>query len=224
MLEIKKTYLSKTKYSESILVTLSILALSLLFSHIYWFNHFELASVLAANKELVFKNGQIHRLFASVLIHSDLDHFLSNSFMLSIFGILIHRYFGLWLFPILTYLASVLSHGLSLLTYPNEEVYLLGASGWVFLLGGCWLCLYVCIERKERILKRIFKTVAVGLILFSPQSFLPEVSYRTHAIGFFTGILLGFSYYFLRKRYIDSHLIYEEVLEEEDEEEPYNFD
>ncbi|MFZ9001680.1 MAG: rhomboid family intramembrane serine protease [Bacteriovoracaceae bacterium] len=224
MLELKKTYLSKTRYSDSIIVTLSVLAISLLFSHIYWFNHFDLSSYLAANKELVFKHAQFQRLFFSVLIHSDLSHLLSNSFMLSIFGILIHRYFGSWLFPLLTYLASVVSHCLSLLTYPDDKIYLVGASGWVFLLGGCWLCLYVCIEKKERILKRLFKTVGVGLVLFSPQSFLPEVSYRTHAIGFFVGIILGLSYYLIRKRYIDSFLIYEEVIEEEDDDIPYELE
>ncbi len=218
MFQIKETYLSKVKYPQSIFITLSTLLFSLLFSSIYWFDHAGLSSSLAANKILVFDQGEYQRLFSSVLIHSDLDHFLSNSFMFTILGILIHRYFGSLLFPLLSYFMSVLSHSVSLWTFGNENVYLVGASGWVFLLGGCWLTLYICIERRDRLFIRIFKAIAVGLILFSPQTFVPHVSYRTHAIGFFFGIILSIFVYLLHKSKYDQYEVYEEIIEPEDEE------
>lgn len=219
MIELKETYLSARKFEYSAIVISLVLLLSLTISNVYWHDFFGLSKYLAANKYFVFEKSQYYRIFLSVLIHADLTHFLSNSFMLSIFGILIHRYFGFLLFPVLTFFSSSLSHLVSLYTYSNEQVFLVGASGWIFLLGGCWLTLYVFIERKMNFWPRVFKAFGVGLILFSPQTLVQEVSYRTHGIGFLFGILTGTLFYICFKNKIRSFEVYEEIIEEEEEEE-----
>ena len=209
-----RTYLSKNNYTYSVETTLFILFLSLLFSLAHWSSSLD----LVGTKKQIFQQHQYYKIFSSVLIHADLKHFLNNSFLLTIFGILNHRYFGPIFFPFITYLSSIFTHILALLTYSNNNTVLVGASGWVFLMGGSWLTMYILIERKDSLKKRIFKAIAVGLVIFSPQTILPQVSYRAHLIGFIMGILTSLLYFpFIYER-VKREELYEELTEDSLEE------
>ena len=123
--------------------------------------------------------------------------------MLFFLGILIYNSFGALLFPILSLAFSVVVTLISINTYP-EQVVLLGASGLVYLLGGCWASLYVFLDTTISVWKRIFKAFGVSLIIFWPQTLMPEVSYRTHAIGFLIGIITGIVYFLIKRKYLKS--------------------
>jgi rhomboid protease GluP len=106
---------------------------------------------------------------------------------------------------------SIIVTLLGLYTYPENNI-LLGASGWVYLLGGCWASLYVILDTRISVFSRIFKAIAVSLIIFWPQTLLPEVSYRTHAIGYFIGLITGIFYFLIKRKHLRS---FEEYPEEE---------
>jgi rhomboid protease GluP len=211
---LKSSYLTKTHYKHGIGVTLSILFLMFFFSKLYWQGWLGADEYFAANKFLVFEKHEHWRLFTSLFVHSDLKHFLSNAYMMFFLSYLNYSYFGPWLFPILSIFFAALVNLISLYTYP-ETVFLVGASGWVYLLGGSWLSLFILIDKSSSYFLRIFKSIAVALIIFFPQSYLPEVSYRAHAIGFVTGILTGIIFYIFRKNEIASHELWEDDSDDE---------
>ena len=125
-------------------------------------------------------------------------HFLSNAIPLALFSSLLYGYFGPSIFPGLMILLGCIIHLITLLTYPSE-VTLVGASGVVYCMAGFWLMLYVLIERRFSIGKRLVRSLGFVLIVFVPSVIEPTVSYRAHAIGFFLGVISGLIY-FTRKR------------------------
>ncbi|RLA61848.1 MAG: hypothetical protein DRQ88_10700 [Epsilonproteobacteria bacterium] len=162
-----------------------------------------MAVFLPASKFLVFTKGEYYRALTTNLIHSDLKHLISNSYMLFFLGILIYNSFGFLLFPFLSLAFSILVTLISLTSYPEHNI-LLGASGLVYLLGGCWASIYVLLDTRISIFLRIFKAIAVSLIIFWPQTLVREVSYRTHAIGFIVGIITGIIYFLIKRKYLKS--------------------
>ena len=134
--------------------------------------------------------------------------------MLFFLGILIYNSFGPILYPILTLGFSILVTLITLQTYPQHSI-LLGASGWAYLLGGCWMALFILLETRISLFSRIFKALAVSLIIFWPQSLVPQVSYRSHAIGFGVGLLLGIFYYFSKRDYFKSFEKFPDPLQED---------
>ena len=55
--------------------------------------------------------------------------------------------------------------------------------------------LYVLIERRFSIGKRLVRSLGFVLIVFVPSVIEPSVSYRAHAIGFFLGVISGLIYF-----------------------------
>jgi rhomboid protease GluP len=151
---------------------------------------------LAASPRKVFEAKEYWRLFTSSIIHADLSHFLSNSFMLSIMGYFVSYHYGPLVFPLLAFLSGILINLIVIWGYP-PEVSLVGASGVVYWLWGFWLVLYFGIQRHETII---------------PSEFSPQVSYYAHAVGFVLGVLIGMTYFlFNRKRFFASEVWREQV-------------
>ena len=86
-------------------------------------------------------------------------HFLSNAIPLALFSSLLYGYFGPSIFPGLMIVLGCFIHLITLLTYPSE-VTLVGASGVVYCMAGFWLMLYVLIERRFSIGKRLLEVLA----------------------------------------------------------------
>ena len=143
---------------------------------------------------------QYWRLWTGFLIHSDLQHFLSNAPSFAFFTGLIFGYYGIATCLALVFLSGPLIHLLSLLTYA-PDVQLTGASGVVYCLAAFWLTLYACIERRHSIAGRLMRGIGFSLALLFPTTFAVEVSYRAHAIGFAVGILIAIVYFASRKEY-----------------------
>lgn len=215
-IEIIKTFISGPPRFQGLIVALATLLMCSLVSYIYW-AHGPISDLLPASRKAIFVDGQFWRLFSSILTHSNLQHLLSNSYMLGILVYFVYGYFGSLAFPFFAFLGAAITNSIAISTY-SPEMRLVGASGLVYFLAGFWLCLFILIERQRRMGSRILRATGVGLGILFPTSFEPQISYRTHAIGFGVGILFGALYFWIKK----STLRKAEVLQTVDAEEGDN--
>jgi rhomboid protease GluP len=195
---IAETYLSRKPRKGSLEVAVWALFLVSCFSILYWKSPPAVASKLPVSLEDVVRNHEYWKLITAILVHADLSHLLSNAIPLTFFTYLLYGYFGTTVFPWFSLLGGALVNLISILTYPVGSQ-LVGASGLVYWMAGFWLTMFLLIERRYRLLNRIFRCLGFGLITLLPTSFDPSVSYRAHAIGFGLGILFA-TIYFLRKK------------------------
>ena len=146
--------------------------------------------------------------------HDSPPHFGFNALFVGFFSYLIYGYFGFWVHPVWTLLLGGATTYLSLLTY-SPGTHLVGASGLVHLMAGFWLTMYVLVERRHSVGRRLLHAVGVALIVFLPTSVQKEVSYRTHAIGFALGPILAAVCFLLKRREIRAAEVFE--IEEPDD-------
>jgi len=197
-ISVKESLLSSRPAHGSGLVAATSFLVLMGFSLLYWSNYAGAASQLPASMERVLEQGQYWRLFTSIFVHSDWRHLLSNSLGICGLSYLIFGYFGFKIYPCLILPAGAAVMLIALLTYPSQT-YLLGASGVVYLMAAFWLTLYVCLERRFSIGKRILRATGLLMIFLVPTSFSPEISYRTHMIGFGVGVVLAVLYFLPNK-------------------------
>lgn len=177
---------------------------------LFW--RFDLA--WTAEFDSVFKNLQLWRLATSVLIHADIGHLLSNLLMFWIFSYFIFGYFGFAVFPVITFGLAVAVNAVVVLTYaPGVE--LLGASGWVYILGGFWLAEYFLIQRQYSVANRLMRVTGIALVIFVPSTLVATTSYRAHAIGFATGVLAAVAYFLKHKKNIRDQEVYKTTVIED---------
>ena len=163
-------------------------------SLVYWSDFGGLASLLPASRESVYFRGEYWRLATSILVHADFQHFLANGVVFGVLAFLVYGYYGASVYPGLTLLLGAIVTGLALRTYP-AQTWLVGASGVVYLMAGFWLALYLMLERRVSIGKRVVRAFGFGVIVLVPTAFEPAVSYRTHLIGFLVGIAFAIAYF-----------------------------
>lgn len=206
-MKLVKTLLSKPFNPWSYPISAGVLLVFLLTSTFLWTQSTS-APLLTATREQVFGRHEYYRLFTTIGMHADLRHFLGNAIFFFIFGFLLHSYFGIFWFPVLSLVFGALINAITLALYP-PEVTLLGASGVVYFMAGAWATLFFLIERKSHWMKRAVAAVGVSLILFFPTSYEPEVSYAAHGIGFAVGIIVALFYFNLRQEKIRAHEYWE---------------
>ena len=148
-------------------------------------------SGLVATQRNVFAEGEWWRLITSPFVHADFIHLLANSMLFLVFATLLNNYFGRWAFPILSVLGASATQALALLTYP-PDVRLVGASGMVYLMAAMWLVYFTKHSSYLSFTHRVMRVMAFILIVLLPSSIEPQVSYRSHAIGFALGLFLAF--------------------------------
>ncbi|MCB0412308.1 MAG: rhomboid family intramembrane serine protease [Bdellovibrionales bacterium] len=210
---LRKTLLSEAPKPASFWVTGLMVLLMALMSQIYWHDTFGISDFLPAIREKVFQQGQWWRVFTATFIHADLEHFLSNLLMLTVFSYFVFGYFGSLVLPVVLLVLAGLVNAMAIFTYP-AEVQLVGASGLVYLLGGFWLTMYLILQRQYKWLNRSLRVLGTGMVLFLPTSFVPTTSYRTHGIGFAIGVIAALVYFILNHQKLLDHEIYEPVFEE----------
>lgn len=182
-----------------------------------------LGSLMPASFETVVVNHQYYRLWSALFAHADLEHIMSNLFLFVPFAYLLANYFSLWLFPLIGFFLGGLIN-LIVVHYLGGNINIIGVSGVVYWMGAAWMSLSFFIDRRESLLSRFIKLSGVSLILFFPTTFLPEVSYLSHFLGYLFGLFSGAVVYLLfRKRFLAA-----EIVHEVDEEKEYfdweNFD
>ncbi len=164
-----------------------LLLLFTILSAVAWQNP---ENLLEATRSNVFTQGEWWRLLTSPFVHADIIHLLSNSMLFLVFATLLNNYFGRWAFPILSLVGAAATEALSLLTYP-PDVRLVGASGMVYLMAGMWLVYFAKHSSYLQLSQRIMRAIAFILVVLVPTQIEPEVSYRTHAIGFGLGVFIA---------------------------------
>jgi len=189
-----QTLISQRPPQGSLFMVSLFLLFVVLITQLFWIDFWGFADKLPALHKNVLVQGEWWRIFTATLIHSNLGHLLSNLYMLGIFSYFIYSYFGLAIYPILSFFMAGLVNLLCVYTYP-PEVRLLGASGLVYLLGGFWLTMYFFIQRQYAWLQRSLRVLGMALMVFFPTSFEPTTSYRAHFFGFVAGIILGCLYF-----------------------------
>ncbi|MEJ2143715.1 MAG: rhomboid family intramembrane serine protease [Acidobacteriota bacterium] len=201
---VKQTLLSTKPRENSLLVALAVTLVLFLVAALCWRVNSNWSALLAASTKGVFERGEYWQLLTGELVHANFGHLLSNALLFTFFGYLLYAYFGFFVFPFLCFLLGGLVNYLSLLTYQPADVRLVGASGMVYLMVGFWLTMYMLIERRLSVRRRIIHAVGVGLIVLMPTVLHQEVSYRTHAIGVVVGMLSALVYYRFARRRIQS--------------------
>ena len=207
-LVVAETFLSRKPSGSSVTVGLLMTTFVCAASAIYWSNPADLASQLPGNPEAVFQKHQYWRLFTGILVHADLQHFLSNAPGFAFLTGLIYGYYGWAPCLLLTFVGGSLVNLLSLYTYPPNTI-LTGASGCVYLLAAFWLTMYVCLERRHSIAGRLMRGAGFSLVMLFPTALVPQVSYRAHAIGFAAGIIAAILYFLRRKDYFRRFEVFE---------------
>lgn len=181
---------------------------------IYWRDVFHVAGLMPASGQAVFKDHQYWRLWTALFAHADMGHLLGNAFLLIPLAYLLSGYFGVFLFPILGFLQAGLINYFVLKTMPSF-VELLGISGLVNWMGAVWLVLFFLIDRRESLRKRFAVVLFVGLILFAPEVYKPEISYISHLFGFLLGVLTALGFYFYnRQKFLDAEISEIEIIPE----------
>lgn len=191
-----KTFLSKRPTSLSFMIgVISLAFMTLLFG--------TNPKSFSANGFLVFEKGEYWRAFTTTLLHADLNHLAHNAFFLLGLSTLLHSYFGLWVFPVLSLIVGGMINLMALKIYP-PAVHLVGVSGVIYFMASFWLTSYILIERRQKIQSRLIHATGVTLIFLFPQVFRPEVSYLAHGLGFALGIPFAILYFGINFRKIRS--------------------
>ena len=200
---IKQTHLSTKPARGSGIVALVSLGFLLLVSSLYWSDALGLGDQLPASGETVFQQQEYWRLWTSIGAHGDLSHFLSNSIAFALLAFLLFGYYGSIAYPVGALGLGAVVTAVALHTYP-PSVSLVGASGVVYLMAAFWLTLYLLVERRFSVPKRLVRAVGFGLILLAPTAVEPTVSYRSHGLGFLVGALFAIAFFAKQKRKLRS--------------------
>lgn len=195
--------LSKRPDANGLIYSLIVLLLCTVTSELYWRDHW-ISSNLTATPKQVFEDFEFWRVFTTMFTHADAKHLLSNLYMLGILGVLVGGYFGFIIFPLISIILGAGVNIISLLTY-SPNVVLLGASGLVYLMAGFWFTMFVLVDSPRPLLVRLMRATGVSLVILFPTTFEPEVSYRTHAIGFIVGLVFALPYSVIYKSFILGH-------------------
>ena len=171
-------------------------------------------TMLSANNENVFQLHQYYRLWTSLFVHADTGHLFSNLVLFIPLVYLLAAYFGTWSWPLGAVLAGGFINAI-VLRGMSSTVFLVGISGVVNFLGGGWLTLYYFIDHRDQHRRRFAVVLFVTLVLFVPDTYKPEVSYASHLVGFFMGIVTAIIFYRYNLHRFKSAEVFKEVFEEE---------
>jgi len=202
-----ETWLSKKPKYDAFPVTFFLTLIVLIFSFSFFSDFLHAEDRLAATQQLVFEKHEIWRAWTTLFVHADLGHLMSNAAFLIPLTFFLSGYFGPRLIPILSVLSGGLINLVVLKTMPATTL-LIGISGVVYWMGSVWLSLYVLIDRRVRLRRRLAQALFLSVVLFAPEAYKPEVSYLSHLLGFVFGVLCGSVIYLVgRKKFIAAETI-----------------
>lgn len=211
--EVRQTWLSREPRGESLLVSAVMTFLLVAGSFLGWST---IGEKLEASGEAVFKHHEYWRLWSTLFVHADTAHLVSNGFLFFILGFFLYGYFGWRIFPVAAFAWGGIANLTVLGTY-DPDVSLIGASGVVYWMGGTYLVLYFFLSRQKNVWQRWLRSAGVALLLFAPsETFIPNVSHRTHFAGFTLGVLFGLSHYMKRRKEFLQAEVRETIVEDVD--------
>ncbi len=136
------------------------------------------------------ENGEWHRIFSSMFLHSDIQHLVSNMLILYYIGNVVEKHIGHLPYMIIYFLSglagNIFSAGYEL--YTEDYISSLGASGAVFGIEGAMLMLAVLNKGKitEITAGRLAFAIAFSLYCGFTSSYVNNMAH----IG---GVLMGFA-------------------------------
>ena len=155
----------------------------------YW-GKTEVGEFMWVDQASLFRDHEYWRVFTALFVHGDLGHLLSNAPLLLVFGFYLRAFFGLWVFPLGSVLVGGLVNALTVLNYEPAQR-LIGASGMVYAMAGMWLVFYLRFDVRYSVPQRFLRVCGFVLMVLMPTTFVPEVSYLAHFLGFLLGILFA---------------------------------
>ena len=207
---IKENWLTKKLPEKQFPLTLFLVLLLIFGTSLYLNNFLNGNEWMAATFYQVVKEKQYWRLWTAIFAHADLAHIMSNLFLFIPFSYFLTRTFSFWFFPLFAFFIGGLINLIVIMNLP-EHSSIIGVSGVVYWMGAAWMTLSFLIDRRESLGSRLLKVSGVSIILFFPTTILAEVSYLSHALGYFFGILSGIIYYFVYRQEFRSVEIIEEI-------------
>lgn len=185
-------------------------------SYVYWTGLAGADEWMPASGEKVFRQRQYWRLWTALFAHGDAGHLLGNLFLFAPFSYFLLGSFSPLLFPFLALLSGGLINAIVLKAMP-EQVSLIGVSGVVYWMGAVWLFMFLVIDRRESLRRRLAKVLFISMVLFVPETYKPETSYLSHFIGYVVGIGMAAAFYSFNSHAILAAEVYEEIIEDDDE-------
>ena len=195
---VRETYLSRPPSPTASLVPALTLAAVTIVSALEWRGVLGADAGLAAIPRAVIDGQELWRLYTALFVHADLPHLVGNALPLAVFSYLLFSSFGAAVYPLGTVLLAGITNLIVLFTYA-PDVRLVGASGAVYLMAGFWLVSYLGIERRYLPGVRLVRCLGFALVVLLPTTLEPNVSYRTHAVGFAVGAVAGALHFLLRR-------------------------
>ena len=159
----------------------------------YWSDFYGAHSLMAATPQQVFEQHQWWRAWTTLFAHADVAHLFANSFPFFLFAWPLMAHFSLGFFPLAGFaMGGALT--LAVRTTTPSTLARVGASGVVHWMGAAWVTLYVILENRQNFKARFASALFLILMLFTPDTYRPEVSYLTHGVGFLSGVAGAWSY------------------------------
>lgn len=212
---IKENWLTRSPRDVSYLSTFILGSLLGLFGYWYLGGTWGITPWMAASGHKVLVEGEYWRLWTALFAHADAGHLAGNLILLLPLAFILTGYFGLWVFPLLGIALGGLINFIVVRWMP-PEVSLIGISGVVYWMGATWLTLFLFIDRRKSLRRRVALAVFLTVVLFIPETYKPEISYSSHFVGYALGVLSGVSIYFLRRREIEAAELKEFIIEDTD--------
>ncbi len=154
------------------------------------YSNYPVGDMLWTSGEAVIKNHEYWRLLTSIFVHSDMLHLIPNAFIILLFGWLLRSYFGLFVFPVFSFIIGIVTTFFTISVY-DPSVRLIGASGMDYGMVALWIVFYLRYETDHRFPVKILRAAGFILAMMLPSTISPQTSYLAHAIGFGAGLISG---------------------------------
>lgn len=134
---------------------------------------------------------ELWQLLSYMMVHADFAHFISNTFVLILVGLMVCRYIGGGM-TILVYLLSGITGGVAfMLSIRTESSALAGSSAAVLGLAGCLLAILFRLKRRHPVwYAELGVVIAVALISFCFNGFNAG-GILAHSAGLTMGLTFG---------------------------------
>ena len=196
--------------------TILMVMLLVLSNAVFLSGAFHLNDLMAASQDLIFNQHQYWRAWTALISHSDWGHLFSNLFLFAPFCYYLYGYFGPWYFPVTGFVIGGFTNMAVVKSMP-AQINLVGVSGVVYWMGAAWLTLYLLIERRESVRRRLFKVLIISAVLFLPETYKPEISYYSHFLGFAAGVVSSLGYYLINRKQILAAVVTETIIEQDED-------
>jgi len=168
---------------------------------------------LAATPESVFLKHQYWRAWTTLFVHGDAGHLGSNLFLFAPLCYWLTGYFDLLFFPVAGFVIGGLVNLLVLKTMPAQAT-LIGVSGVVYWMGAAALTLFLLVDRRHSLKRRFSTALFLFLMLFVPDTYMPQVSYSSHLFGFLAGVPSAALLYAWRRKDFEKAEVKEIIFDE----------